>query len=282
MKTGIEKTQALKRVMLPVASLFVNDLNPNVMSDIEFNLLYDNIERLGIVDAIMVRPVGDKYRIVGGAHRFEVAKLQAFEDVPCTIVDHDDFDDDAEKFQIVRMNVIRGQMTPDKFFKLYTSLSSKYTDEILKDSFGFADEAEFRRLLKSVQKGLPADMQEVFKEESKNVKTIDDLARMLNRLYTKYGDTLPYGYMLMDFGDKESVWLRMSEKTREALYEVGALCRSKQRTMDSILGGVVQLIASGEMQDQIQKIVDDTSEVVLDKSAPELPTEEFLASLSKG
>lgn len=282
MSSAVEKTKNLKRLDIDVTLLDPNPDNPNRMNDAEFNLLYDNLEKTGLTDPILVRDTGDgRYRVVGGHHRLEVAKLHGFEEVPCTIIDDPDFDADAEAFQVVRMNMIRGKMDPAAFLKMYENLAPKYSDEILQESFGFAEEKEFKKMIASTLKSLPPDMQAEFKKASEEIKTIDDLSKVLNGLFTKYGSSLDYGYMLIDFGGKDSIWLRMSEKTKKALYVMGDRCREHSRTMDSLLGQVVQLVAAGEAEDLIQKAIKNTQPVAMPEELEALPTEDYLEHLTK-
>jgi hypothetical protein len=278
--SALVKTQALQRVDLPIELLDPNPDNPNTMSEAEFNMLYDNFERVGFVDAVFVRkmPTG-RYMIIGGHHRVEVAKLQEFTKVPCTIIDDPDFDDDQAAFQTVRMNVIRGKMTPDKFLKMYQGLSSKYATEILKEAFGFTDDQEFKRLLRQVEAGIPQDMLPAFKKAAKNVKDIDGLSKILNSMFAKYGHTLEYGYMMLDYGGRESVWLRIEKQTYSSVLEIGELCRSNERSMDSIIGGVLQMMAAGKLQDVMAQLIASTPKVVINPDLIELPTADFLAKL---
>jgi ParB-like nuclease domain len=195
--TAQQKTDALIRKDIDICDLVANEKNPNSMSDAEFNLLFDNFEKTGLTDPILVRALPEgKHRIVGGHHRVEVAKLHGFTKVPCTIITDPDFDEDQEKFQVVRMNMIRGKMTPEKFMKLYESLSGKYAEEVLKDAFGFAEDAEFKKMIKQIAKDLPPELQADFKKATKELKTINELSQVLNGLFTKYGSTLDYGYMM--------------------------------------------------------------------------------------
>lgn len=273
---AIEKTQSVQRVFILIGLLDPNPNNPNEMSDAEFNMLSSNIELMGITDPILVRPIeGGRYRIVGGHHRWEVAKVLGFEEVPCTIVTDPDFDDDQEQFQVVRMNVIRGKISPEKFMKMYEKLSVKYADAVMSEAFGFAEEDEFRKLIKQVSKTLPEEIQKDFENAAKELKTIDDLSKLLNHLFTTYGDTLPYGYMLLDFGGKDSVWLRMSNDTRKALLIVGKMCVHEKRSVDSIIGGLVQLAAEGQLSQQILQLIAKSPEVVIPEGV-EMPTEEVL------
>jgi hypothetical protein len=287
-----------------------NDSNPNKMSTRAFDLLIDNLERTGLTDPILVVPVdldevlgiivklngdkfaasekviaafmanGVKFRIVGGHHRYDGATYLGFDKVPCTIILDKDFDEDQEKFQLVRMNAIRGKLDPQAFFDLYNSMSEKYSDEILQDSFGFAEEAEFKRLINQLAKTLPDKVsQEKFKEAAAEIKTIDGLSKLLNEMFTKYGDTLPFGYMVFDHGGQRSMWLRIEGKTMNALEVVGSICIENDRTIDDVVGSIMQLIAKGELKETLDQVLKKTPAANLPKNLTVAPTKENLAKV---
>lgn len=271
--SAIDKTNNLKTVKLPLSALVPNATNPNKMGNREFDLLCDNIERTGLTEPILVKAIEDgKYRIVGGHHRHKAAQFLGFEEVPCVVIDDPQFDEEAETFQLVRMNTIHGKLDPDTFFTLYQKMSAKYSDEILQDSFGFAEEADFKKLVRQVAKDLPNDMKKKFLEAANEVKTIDGLSKLLNSLFSKYGDTLPHGYMVFDYGGQQSVWLRMSKKTYDALGVIGDLCVDKRRTMDDVVGALLQSIAKGELKDAVDKAVTASPEVELPEGLQNKPT----------
>ncbi len=284
MKTAQEKTKDMQRTFLNVDLLVPNDQNPNEMGEQEFNLLYDNIEKMGVTDPILVRPHPEhegKYKIIGGHHRWEVAKLHGFDEVPVTVVQAEDFDDDMEKFQMVRHNIIHGKMNPKKFMNLYESLAGKYSEEVAAEMFGFADEEEFKRLVQSTAQALPPEMKQSFLDASKEIRTIDDLAVVLNRLFSTYGDTVPYGYMIFDFGGQDHVWLRMEKKQKQHLLEFGQWCASKNRTVDKAFTVLMQLIAQGDLSmGALEAGVLAMPEVTIKGvSEDEVPTEDYLAAL---
>jgi len=275
-----ERTAKLLRIDVGIDELVPNELNPNQMNDAEFNMLYDNIERMGVTDPILVRThptEKGKYRIVGGYHRWEVAKLHGMETVPVTIIDDPEFDEDMEKFQLVRHNIIHGSMSPQRFMKLFDSLSKKYSDDVASEMFGFTDEEEFRKLVQLTAKGLPNEMQAQFKEAASEIKTIDDLAQVLNRLFTAHGDTVPYNYMIFDYGKQEHIWLRMKPAQKKDFEDIAKLCKVHSVTMDSVLTMLLQLTAQGalsmhEFNARLAKLPTITI-----PSHVELPTEETLA-----
>jgi len=301
------KTKALLRLDVPLGLLVKNEDNPNKMSAREFDLLIDNLEKTGLTDAILVKPLdfklaltgaaetkGDaakmvaylvehdlKLRIVGGHHRYDGAAYLGFDTVPVTIIMDPKFDEQQEKFQLVRMNAIRGKLDPQAFFKLYSQLSEEYSDEILQDAFGFAEEAEFKRLVAQTAKMLPDKaLQEKFKESAKEIKTIDGLSKLLNEMFTKYGNTLPFGYMVFDHGGQRSMWLRIEGKTMTALELLGTMCIDQNRTVDDIMGGIVQAIAKGEFAEKVAAIVEKTPKAVLPKALSVAPTKDNLEKVA--
>lgn len=282
--------KSLERREIAISQLVPNDQNPNEMTEQEFNLLYDNIERMGVTDPVLVRVApgyedageeGKLYKIVGGHHRVEAASLVGYTTVPCTVITDPDFGEDEERFQMVRHNIIKGKMNPKKFLALYNGLSGQYSEAVAAEMFGFTNEDEFRKLVAATAKALPAEMKKSFVDASKEIKTIDDLATVLNKLFTTYGDTVPYGYMIFDYGKADHVWLRMQKGQKEDMAKFGDICRAYNRSVDKGMTVLMQLIALGTLtQEAFEEALLATPEISLE-AVPEnkLPTEEFLASL---
>lgn len=257
-RTAGGKTALLGRLMVTTESLIPNPSNPNVMTDAQFNMLCDNIEKVGLTDPILVRPIPEsegKYRIVGGHHRWEVAKLYGIPEVPVTVITDPEFTEDEENFQMIRHNVIHGRINPEKFIKMYESLQAKYSKDIAAEMFGFADEADFEKLISRTASTLPPEMKVSFKKAAKEIKTIDDLATLLNRMFTEYGDTLSHGYMIVDYGKKKSVWLRMEGHQYKHFLAIAEDCRGANRTVDHFMAEVFRSLVSGDLSDKIADIM---------------------------
>ena len=117
----------------------------------------------------------------------------------------------------------------------------------MQDAFGFAEEAEFKRLIAQTAKMLPdKEPQDKFKEAASEIKTVDGLSNCLNEMFTKYGDTLPLRLHDFDHAGQRSMWLRVEGKTMNALDVIGSMCIDKNRTVDDIMGGLCRSIAKGE------------------------------------
>jgi hypothetical protein len=300
--SAISKTEQLLRLDLPLHLLVKNKENPNRMSSREFDLLCDNIEKTGLTDPLLCRPdnfalVHDlahihrktgglvqalvdadaKFRIVGGHHRFDAAAFIGFDVAPCTIIMDPEFDAEQESFQIVRMNVIRGKMDPNAFFNMFSKLSESYSEEVLQDAFGFASEREFQALINQAAKSLPdPKMQAKFKEAAAEVKTIDGLSKLLNSMFTKYGDTLPYGYMVVDYGGQRSIWVRVDKKTMDALDLIAEQCIESKKTMDDVLGGLLRRLAKGEIPEVMKDAIEAAPPAGVPDGFPLVPTKDNL------
>lgn len=305
--SALDKTEKLLRLRAcPLILLEKNVENPNKMGSREFDLLCDNMNKTGWTDPALVRPLdleallklvvlaGDDekalvqlmqdnniiLRIVGGHHRFDAATYLGFERGPVTVIMDDEFDAEQEQFQLVRMNAIHGKLDPQAFMNLYSQLNQKYADDILQEAFGFAEEAEFRKLVAQTAKALPdKHAQEKFKEAAKEIKTIDGLAKLLNEMFTKYGDTLPYGFMVFDYNGQRSMWLRIEAKTMKAIDIISDVCVENDRTVDDVVGQILQLIAKGEFKEQIDKVIASTPAVKMPPGMSIAPTKNNLENV---
>lgn len=272
-----QKTASLVRTELPIWQLHPNPNNPNRMNPKEFDLLVENMRQVGFVDPVFVRPhpdgMPDKYLIIGGHHRTEAAKFLGFKSVPCVVTTDPEMTAELEEFQLVRMNVIRGNIQPSLFADLYRKYAPKYGEAVLQDMFGFADQAAFQKLIKDTKAALPKEMKAKFAEAAKDIKTIDGLAKLLNRMFTMHGNTLEYGWMVVDYGQKDSIWVRISGKTHKNLVSLGERCVEASVSLDSVLGGLLQLIADGKLDAEIKSVISKSPVVIPKPKKGALPLE---------
>ena len=209
--------------VLQMDQIYPNDWNPNVQKDAVFNALVANIQELGFVEPIMVsvRAKEDdpskKYMIISGEHRYEACKVLGFETIPAIV--REDFDEDMEKFMTVRMNVLKGELDPIKFTKMFDNLAKKYSDEMLKDLMGFVDENAFQNVYKDVKKGLPKKLRKKLDDTKDEIQNVDDLSRVLNELFSKYGDTLDQNFMVFTYGGKVHLWVLMTNNLKKKIVD---------------------------------------------------------------
>lgn len=79
--------------MIETQKLHPNEHNPNRMTPGQFKQLVLEIEHLGrLPKPIVVRPDGDGYEIVDGEHNWRAAQEVGLKEVPCEVVEVDDFE----------------------------------------------------------------------------------------------------------------------------------------------------------------------------------------------
>uniref|UniRef100_A0A6M3M8U5 ParB-like N-terminal domain-containing protein n=1 Tax=viral metagenome TaxID=1070528 RepID=A0A6M3M8U5_9ZZZZ len=241
----IEKPEV---VMIPVGEIVPNDWNPNVMAAQDFNDLIANMEEVGFVQPVVVVPIeedeeGHKYRITDGENRFEAMRISDEPEIPCVIAAGLVNNEYAQQVQTVKLNKIKGTMDKGKLAALVTQMMEHKSFDEVADDLLYHDPTELEDLINSVRTSLPSEeMKEEFDQIKDDIRTADDLGSVLNRLFTQYGDTLPYNFMLFDFGGKEHIWVRMEKREYQKIKANARECLTYGITFDSIVSRVFSLM----------------------------------------
>ena len=199
--------------MVRVDLLDDSEENPNEMSDDEFSeLVAEIIENGWTVPVQAIGPNADgRYKLYGGHHRKKAAMVLGMEEIPVVVIPEDRYDDDVRKIQLVKQNILHGSMNAVKFTELFNDLAKKYDAAVLQKMMAFTKEDAFNRVYMDAKKALPPGMAEKLDELRDELKTVDDLSLALNRLFTDYGDTLMYSFMVFSYGGREHLMVRMKD-----------------------------------------------------------------------
>lgn len=212
--------------------------NPNEMKDDMFSTLVAEIAESGWLVPIQVagpEPDGT-YRVIGGHHRLKAAKVLGMEEVPAVVVDPAEFDRDKQEIQVVKQNVLHGELNPEKFTYLFNKLTEKYDADLLRDMMAFTEQDAFRKVYLDAKKSLPPEMQDELERMRDEIKTVDDLSLVLNSLFTKYGNTLDVNFMVFTFGGKESIMVRLTAPGAwQRIKKFAEWCFAHNRKMDEEL-----------------------------------------------
>lgn len=239
---------------LPMDVLHGNDWNPNTQKDETFNKLVENIEEIGFVEPVMVRPLDDgQFEIVSGHHRVEAAKIVGMEEVPCII--QEDFDEDMTKFQLVRMNVLRGELDPEKFTNLFNDLAEKYGSEMTRDMMAMVDQKAFDKLYIDVRSELPKDLQKKLDKTKKEIKDVDGLSRILNNIFANYGDTLDFNFLVFSYGNKDHYWVQMSKAVRDTVERMHTVSVGTQTDINELFNQIFRLPQVNELISGLEELI---------------------------
>jgi ParB/RepB/Spo0J family partition protein len=131
----VKSVEKLTVVEIGIEQLAPNPWNPNRMSEAIRAKLKAYLQREGFVEPLVVRPLGDCYQILGGFHRWEIAKELNYRTVPCVVVD---VDDKRAKILSVNLNEMRGQSLPTLLANLVHDLSKELVLEDLEKQLPYS------------------------------------------------------------------------------------------------------------------------------------------------
>lgn len=220
---GVKKFELVE---LDLESIIPNDWNVNEMRPEQFNRLVKEIKDIGYIEPISVVKKDDKYRIIGGEHRYFACRYLGYKKLPCIVLKDDKFaDEDLQKFVSVRLNVLRGKINPEKFVKLYDELTNKYGADSVQELLGIIDNKEYNDLLKRigrslVESGLDKKQAVEFVKKSENLKNLDAISDLLNDIMIKYGNTLEYDFMIFNYGGKNIYWFKLDRKSKRVFDDI--------------------------------------------------------------
>lgn len=247
--------KTLQTIDVTVDKLVEHPENPNRMTDGQFNKLSENMDDIGFAEPIQVAKNKDgTYTIIGGHHRYQAAKLQDVQSLPAVVLD--DLEEgkenweDKRRFQLVRMNVIKGKIDPLSFTLMVEKLGDQYSKEVLSDMFGFADEKAFRQLYKEVRQALPPELQKELDKSKDQIRTIEDLSRILNKIFSEHGTELDYGFMWFSYGGVDHFYVKMDNKLLKTLKGMEKQCKDSGQNINELL---LPVINDGWGKQQIDK-----------------------------
>lgn len=153
----VTRESALKVVDLPVGELQPNRWNPNRVPPELYAKLRAYIEREGLVEPLVVRRRDQGYEILGGFHRWSIARELGYTAVPCVVVD---LDDRRAKILSINLNELKGQSVPALLAELIHDLSRELTLDDLASQLPYPvpELEDYLRLLQ-IPDGLEAQLE---------------------------------------------------------------------------------------------------------------------------
>lgn len=210
---------------LPIALLDNSTENPNAMDEATFDELVEGMRKDGFDEPIHVVPEyledgktkTGRYIIASGHHRVKAAGVLKMEKVPAII--KEGWDDDARKAALLRRNVLRGKIDPERFTKLYDEMKKRHDPKVLQRMLGITSDAAFKQLYKNATKNLPSRVKKQLDEAKEEIKSVDDLSSVLNKIFKEHGSELDHGFLTFSFGGKEHHMFKTDEELNDLLKE---------------------------------------------------------------
>ena len=227
--------------VLPISKLRKNADNPNEQDERTFNALCQSIMEEGWVEPMATAVLAEDgfYDIVGGHHRFDAATVLGIEEGPVWLLDPEKFDKDRQNWTMVKVNILKGKLNPSKFTKLYNDMVKVYGAEVLQAQMGFTSDDAFKGLYQDVRRNLPPELAKALDAQKDEIKTIDDLSMVLNRLFREHGETLPSNMMVFSFGGKDVLWVRTDKELWDAVSTIAKTTAAAQGDMNERMKEVI-------------------------------------------
>ena len=165
---GKNRTDVTKLTVIeiPVEELTRNPWNPNRMSDEMRAKLKAYIQKEGFVEPLVVRPLESGYQILGGFHRWGIAKELRYQTVPSVVVE---LDDRRAKILSINLNEMKGQSLPSLLGALVHDLSRDLSLNDLETQLPYSlDELKDSLELLKVPDGLDTLLQEEAERQSRD------------------------------------------------------------------------------------------------------------------
>ena len=221
--------------MIPVANLVRMHDNANFMDGVTLNDLIMKIEKRGFDQILTVYWNEDlkKYEVVKGNHRFEASKTLGFTELPCAIGDYASRDEAVA--DSISDNVTRGEVQEQILSRNINNLIDRHGRKKVEEMLMISDKKQLARIIKTVKEQLPPEMQEAFEKAKVDIKNIDDLASVIQKIAQERGHTAEIGYIFFNLEGKNHLMISMERRTEAQVKKVTEFCEERNVNINSIL-----------------------------------------------
>jgi ParB-like nuclease domain len=241
------RPSSLKTVDVRVDLLVPNEHNINTMSQKKLERLVESIREHGFLQpAASVVPMHDgRYLILGGHHRWMAGKIANYEYVPCTVLTGEKWSDEGiRNLTAWQLNIISGNPDPDKAKVLYERIVQEVGAESAQNVLAIVDEKEWKKFLKTIgmnlkDAGVPPEVIEKVKKQSKSAKSIDDISNSINKLLQKHADTVKGSLVVFTQGEIRSVTIALTEHGFDALKYIIDHCDESEEKVSEMLSPIL-------------------------------------------
>jgi hypothetical protein len=233
-------------VDIPLDMLVGHDDNPNEQDEATFDQVVQSIREDGFDEPILVTQIGSgenagKFEIVSGHHRVKGARVLNMEAVPAIV--KAGWSGTKVQVELVKRNMLRGNLNPEKFTALYNRIIKAGNDEALtKVQMGFTKEDAFKKIYKGIEKALPPSQKKKLAQAKENIKSVDGLSSVLNTIFKEHGADLDHGFVVFAFGGKQHHFIECDPQLDKMMKNLEAEVKDKGLFMADVMKHIVSNI----------------------------------------
>ena len=229
----------VEEVWLDIDKLYADEENPNEEPPEVFAALVEEIRRHGFIDPVRVAKLDeDKWWIVAGEHRVAAAKVVGLQKAKCVI---QEFTEDDRKIELVRQNILRGNINPFKFTRLFNRLRKQYDPEYLRSKMGLVSEREWKSLYKDIRKTLPPEIVDKLDKSKEEVEDVESLARIIKRIFADHGEQLKLSLLIFNYGGKDHLMVKMNDRTKKNIDRIVDDCLERKQNINIYMNQLLEM-----------------------------------------
>jgi hypothetical protein len=229
--------------MIEITRIHKNEWNPNVQDEITFNNLLEEIKAEGFGHPIDVvacdcdKIEGSHFKIVGGEHRWRAAGILEYTEIPCFI---QEYEEDEEKFKIVRKNQLSGEIDPAKMTKLVQSLEPRHAFQEIAEKMAFQDEKALKAVLQQEKKAkVSASELEKFSSDKRELRAVELVTDIVRTIFVEAGDTVDQSYLLFGLKGKLHLAVQLDDENFKLFEKLAIELKSEGMDINVFLSEAV-------------------------------------------
>ncbi len=213
--------------------------NPRIMTSEELNALVENIERVGYNQPLVLfwNETDQIYELVKGHRRYDALIYLKEEEVDCIIAEYPNREEMIMDAMADNINV--GHFDPIKMMELFKYLRTKgYDDAKIRERMAITSDAQLKRLIKQFENELPEALAEKLRAVRGEIKTIDDLSTILNQIFTEYGDTLDFNFMVFAYGKQKHLYIKSRKDNWDRVNKLTEYCKQTKVDINEVFADI--------------------------------------------
>lgn len=227
---------------IPKELLSTDPKNSQKQTKKTFDALKLSIQENGFDENLIVTPKDDgTFMIRSGNHRFKAGVAVGMEEFPCVV--RTDWDEVRAAIENVKRNVCRGSLDKALFTDAVNALAAEtnlaFAD--ISEQMGFDDLEKFSAFYQSEKVREERAVREIDSESLGKVKMVENLGSIISLIVEKYGETVPYSFIVFPAGGKHHLYINCNKSLKGCMEAITERCIADNMDINLAVTGLLQI-----------------------------------------